>query len=656
MSTEENIGVIGGGDGVPPSEAETRCQELAAEAQVPRGFLSFIRRLSSFILSSSTPPQNSDLRVDLSRGLQGEINSSNPFNLKNQDTAKTFSKKRCKNFLSNLKISKIKFASKLNVCREVSRTFFSMVPSTYLFGTEWYFSLTSPSTPRNRVNGVVILNKNLKKSIIYLLSSLSKSFRNNYVSKNTIKKSITKSILTLIHNIELLNIRPSGQFEYSKPNFFLSNVYFKKPPRRSMTEMRGTSKPNQIIIPPHITDPKLKAKYLDDQRRKLEKEKEERKKRKREEEQKKADEEEKRLKEDEALKQQQLDAKQQQQQQQQQLAAQQQQQQLQQQQLAAKQQQQLLLDQQKQQQIQDDIDKKLKDAREASSSAPKNTDDDDDSSSVASDEVDSEWEKEISDRKERHNNQKKLKKTYAQASKDGITVCVKHSVKGEIISNDDFGQLEAGITRILDKAYREKKDVGITGGGIINGRAWYPVKNLATKELLEREIPDISPPEGKTHRYIIGDQDDTPKLYSCYVKRTLWEQRDVLEERLVRYTDILKLPVIEEDGTERQAHVKIKVSGVDKQAEVQGDGFVVKVELDPSVVTKLIEESERGMEGRVKFGAVSSTELQGHGVEARIKAKQEAIELEIKKKKERREKIREKRRKKFLERHQTHNN
>ena len=78
------------------------------------------------------------------------------------------------------------------------------------------------------------------------------------------------------------------------------------------------------------------------------------------------------------------------------------------------------------------------------------------------------------------------------------------------------------------------------------------------------------------------------------------------------------------------------------------------MELDTSVVTKLIEESERGMEGRVKFGAVSSTELQGHGVEARIKARQEAIEEEIRKKKERREKIREKRRKKFLARHQTH--
>ena len=85
-----------------------------------------------------------------------------------------------------------------------------------------------------------------------------------------------------------------------------------------------------------------------------------------------------------------------------------------------------------------------------------------------------------------------------------------------------------------------------------------------------------------------------------------------------------------------------------------GEGFIVKVELDPCVVTKLIEESERGMEGRVRFGAVSSTELQGHGVEARIKARQEAIELEIQKRKERREKIREKRRKKFLERHQTH--
>ena len=648
MSSSTSKSVTGDGSGAPSSEARTGYDGLAAGIQVPRG-------LFSFRLSSSTPPLNGDLRVDLSRGLQGEINSSNPFNLKNQDTAKFFHKKWCKNFSSKLKTSKIKDTSKFMVLKVVENSSFSLVPSIFSMRFEWHFKkLNTPSTPRNRVNGVVKLeNKKYYKTILIIL----------FTSKNSFKFSFGLDFLNWSHLYATKNSLTEIEFykkisETNKVRILLPKhlFIFKRAPTatpgKSVLDLRGGGKQDKNIkIPPHITDPKAKAKYLDDMRRQALKEDKERNKRKREEELKQA-EEEKKLKLEEAQKQQKLAEDQ--------AAADK---------AAADQ---AAADQaaadRKRQEDQDrlmaiEAQKKLdeqtaqflSDMKNAKGSSENGTEkvDQDDTSSVDTDEVDSEWEKEVEERKERQNMQKKLKKNYAQALKDGLMVFVKHSEKGVKISNADFGTLEAGITELLDKAYDENKDVGVTGGGIIDGRAWYPVKNQETKDLLESEIPKINPPEGCTYKYLIADQDDKPKLYSCYVKKDLWIERPQLEKRLVRYTPKLQLPVVDEDGNNRQAHVKIKFGGVDKKAEINGDGFIVKVELDTSVVTKIIEEPEEpGMIGRVRFGAVSSTELQGHGVEARIKAKQEEIEKEAQKRKERREKIREKRRQKFLQRHQ----
>ena len=223
------------------------------------------------------------------------------------------------------------------------------------------------------------------------------------------------------------------------------------------------------------------------------------------------------------------------------------------------------------------------------------------------------------------------------------------------MDNEDFKTLETGITNILDAAFDAGKDVGMdNGGGMIEGMVWYPVINNLTREIFEKEIPKISPPAGRTYKYVVGEDADKPKLYSCYVKDNLWEQRTKLEQRIRRYTKNVDFQVTEDDGTVRPTHIRIKVGGVDKQNEIRGEGFIVKIEIENRVIEKLINEAEPGMEGRIKFGAVSSAELQGHGIEERAKAKQEEILAEAQRRKERREKIREKRRQKFLARHKTH--
>ena len=661
----DNEDVIGGGSGAPPSEAKTGCDGLVAEAQVPRGVF-------SFCLSSSTPPLKGDLQVDLSRGLQGEINSSNPFYLKKQVTAKIFFNKWCKIFFSNLKTSKIQCACKFMFFSGANFSSFSFVPSTCFTGTEWQL-LTSPSTPGNRIKGVV---KNCK--IHYSETAKKIQLKIDIRNENRpIKEFIPSNSEFSLRFLAKTNVLLKNE-EVMIETIMINLICFFLLKGTAGTPKADTGRRRSKYTPPKvpedITDPKLKVKFLDDHRRAWEKEERENNKRKREENLRRLEEIKKQRasgvndnmstamkikldeerKEAEKIAQEESDKR---------LAAQ----------IAAKEkkaqeeadrklaeyqaqveaekkkkEEEKLLKEEEEKKRQEETEQRIKALREA-------VDDGDQSSDIGSDEVDSEYEKEIEERKERQNLQKRVKPKYGQVCKEGIIICVRHPKKNTELDNKDFAALETGITKFLDAADRAGKDVGINnGGGMISGMSWYPVRNQQTKELFEREIPKISPPEGRSYTYVVGEDEDRPKLYSCYVRENLWEPRDILEERLRRYTPLVNFTVTEDDGTVRPAYVKIKVGGVDKKNEVRNDGFIVKLELENRIVDKLIDGAEPGMEGRVKFGAVSSTELQGNGVEARAKAKQEAILQEAQKRKERREKIREKRRQKFLARHKTH--
>ena len=114
------------------------------------------------------------------------------------------------------------------------------------------------------------------------------------------------------------------------------------------------------------------------------------------------------------------------------------------------------------------------------------------------------------------------------------------------------------------------------------------------------------------------------------------------------FTPNINLKVKNDDGSERMAHARIISGGVDKQREInQGGGFIVRVEMEEALVKVLVNDAEKGLEGRVLFTAGSSVELQGNGIEQLVKQKQDKDEEEIRLKKERRDRIREKKRKRF---------
>ena len=704
MSDTTKQGVIGGGCGGPSSETENGYDAgLAAKTQVPRGFF-------SFRLSSSSLPRNCVLRVCFSRGLQG--GNKHPFfiNLKKQIFQQFFVKKRYKYFLTSRN-----HASQAKFYQDFLGSFFSVTPSTYSLSTEWCGRLTSPSTPRNRVNGVVICGLNTKRlkfsntnnserTVYYKkaaniksksqyclktnVNSHSKTKANSYISVHSKSKTEShskfkvichsktksRSVKSLFYYVILINFKDclsKINFHFTVKAIFIDSLSFHNSclffkAASSHTPGKFSFKYIPPQIPASIVDPKQKAKFLEEHRRQWEKDLRERQKRKRDEEKRKSDElkkpkigdemstamklklqQEKKEKEDAeeklrkqaekelreaALKLQQEEAKKKQEEKEKKEKE----------------------DRLKQQAMTDAMLKAARDAADknaAGDAADKNADTDDDS--IDSDEVDSEYERELENRRERQGLQKRLKKGYAQACKESITLKVRNSQKGVILATKDYETLEAGVTEILDKAFDDKKDVGITGYGMDDGCVWYSVKNKLTQELLEAEIPKIkTPTDGYT--YLVGEDENKPKLYSCFVKDYLWAERSVLEGRIKRYTPDIDFNVTEDDGTVRPTHVKIKVGGVDKVNEIKGQGFVVKLELEARLIKILVEQAERGMEGRIRFGAASSSELQGHGIENLAKKRQEEIEEEERKRKERRERIRQKRKEKFLARHQIH--
>ena len=276
-----------------------------------------------------------------------------------------------------------------------------------------------------------------------------------------------------------------------------------------------------------------------------------------------------------------------------------------------------------------------------------NTDDDDISSD---DELsdDSDLERERLDRRERQDRHKKLKKKYSDAIKEGATVVIRSSDKSDLVT-EDFQIINLGVTKFLEENLMKGINVGVGRGGMYQGFVWYPVTNQTTMDLFEKYIPTLAPPPGKTHKYLLGPRDDLHKVYTCYIDQFYWEQKDVLERRLRLFTPNINLKVKDDSGLERLAHLKIISGGVDKQREIGPgkNGFIVRLELEECLARVLVEQAEKGLEGRVLFTAGSSVELQGNGIELKVKEKQDKDAEEARLRKERREKIREKKRKRM---------
>ena len=98
---------------------------------------------------------------------------------------------------------------------------------------------------------------------------------------------------------------------------------------------------------------------------------------------------------------------------------------------------------------------------------------------------------------------------------------------------------------------------------------------------------------------------------------------------------------VTEDGITRLAVLKIISGGQDKVSELGGrKGFIIKLEIEERLIPIIVNGNEKGTEGTLKFSAMTSSELQGNGIEALVKAKLDADEQ---KEKERRERIKAKR-------------
>ena len=248
--------------------------------------------------------------------------------------------------------------------------------------------------------------------------------------------------------------------------------------------------------------------------------------------------------------------------------------------------------------------------------------------------------------KERQERHKKIKKTYTQACKDGLTIVIRSSNQTDL-ATIDFQTVCLGVTKFLESHFFSGESVGVGNCGMYKGFIWYEVKNKETQKLFEQYIPILPPPPGAVYKYLIGPRDDMHKVFTCFVDQFFWDQRSILERRIRLFTPGIMTKVTE-NGQDRWAHVKIISGGQDKQREVgQKGGFIVRLELEECLIDVLVNKAEKGMEGRVRFIAGSSVELQGNGIERMVKEKLDKDEEEERQRKERRERIREKKRKRF---------
>ena len=717
MSYQSDDKRTGGGQEDLRSETGTGSAGLPTSAQVPRGSLSVCHRLSSIILSSSSPPLNSDLWVWCPRGLQGE-DIHKTFNLEkwnfkkwvfigNEERSKIF-----KSYISSMSaptcnsmLRKGRKTVSSSICNEMTislmRGFFT-TPSTLLAGKWCYSFLHTPSKPwpRPRPNGVkqtpIKAKQNPTKTLIKKPSHVPRKIVKINCKANSIKalkhyncvlkKQMVQKIFlsaiffTHVFSKKLLVNFNSCHFE----NIFIHNLvpyiakltlniflFLKETDQtRSVQEIRGGKK---------LTDAQLRAlkvKEQDKERRQREKEERERLKRKKPEGGEDTD---------------------------------------------------------------DDITKKIRDIKNQSNlnstpsraggtpiiptpkgsqptksspiTSPKailpgchqtpvkdaaaaakvavdaaaaaaaqtttptfpmsknppasvkaaidggveeegeevqvdGADDTESDTDLSDLEEDEDIIKERADRKERQERHKKIKKTYSQACKDGQTTVIRSSNQTDLATKD-FQIVSLAVTKFLESHFFKGESVGVGNCGMYKGFIWFEVKNKETLKLFEQYIPIIQPPQGAAYKYLLGPRDDMHKVFTCFVDEFFWDQRDVLERRLRMFTPGI-MHKITDKGQERWAHVKIISGGQDKVREVgQKGGFIIRLELEECLIDVLVNKAEKGMEGRVRFIAGSSVELQGNGIEKLVKEKLDKDEEEERQRKERRERIREKKRKRL---------
>ena len=282
-------------------------------------------------------------------------------------------------------------------------------------------------------------------------------------------------------------------------------------------------------------------------------------------------------------------------------------------------------------------------------------DTDESSDDLDSDELDSEEQDAIQDRKARQQRHKTTKLKYKEAVKSGNVVTIR-SDNGINLDTHDYKMIDGILTDIIEAAWLNNQEVGLNGTGMNQGTIWIKVSNTATQKLIEDKIPKVTPParevgtdeEGKPkmevlYKYIVGEREDTHKIYTCYLDSSIWNQKPILERRLRMFNPHINVPVIE-DGMQRLAIVSIISGGQDRKAEV-GDrnGFIVKLEIEERLIPLIVNAQEKGMEGRLRFSAMTSSELQGNGIENLVKKKLDADEEREKERKARRERIRAKR-------------
>ena len=291
-----------------------------------------------------------------------------------------------------------------------------------------------------------------------------------------------------------------------------------------------------------------------------------------------------------------------------------------------------------------------------SGTAKDNADTDDlDTDDLDSDEYDSEEQDEKEDRKKRQLRHKQTKLSFREAVKTSIVIEVRSEIGVDLIT-EDYKYVDQHVTKILETAWMNKKDVGIGGAGMNNGHIWFKVTNTTTKELFEKQIPKIAaytrvlerddegnPTQTLKYQFRVGEREDAHKIYTCYLSEDMWAPRNVLERRIRMLNSHINVPVTE-DGVSRLAVVKVISGGQDKVAEI-GDrkGFIAKIEIEARLIPIIVYQCEKGMEGRLKFSAMTSCELQGNGIEAMVKAKLDADEQKAKERRERRERIKAKR-------------
>lgn len=200
---------------------------------------------------------------------------------------------------------------------------------------------------------------------------------------------------------------------------------------------------------------------------------------------------------------------------------------------------------------------------------------------------------------------RKRKKTFAEAAKDGFMVEVRVLEQDYLVSREDFKWIDAKLSDIYVDDDSADFEFEAIQAGISQNCLWWSCKNMESLIYFQENLPTVpAQPDKPTATFKAYGPGERPyRYFRAKVGALIWRPAADFVRRIRKFNRHLKV-----DG--RDLHIRVVNGCQDKQKEIKGDVFWVRLEIEEELFSRILDRK-----GEIRLGIATCTFLTGGGME-----------------------------------------